>query len=59
MNIPNIDLKELRKIQEENLKDRPAFIEQYAAWLKRTPNKEWSLQRKALTDKSNVLDEKT
>ena len=57
MNLPNIDIKELRKIQEENLKERLAFIEKYVAWLKRTPNKEWSLQRKALTEKAGASEE--
>ena len=52
MNLPHIDIKELRKIQEENLRDRFAFIEQYVAWLKRTSNKEWSAQRKTLMDKA-------
>ncbi len=53
MNLPKIDISELRRIQEENLKDRLAFIEQYVSWLKRTPNKEWSAQRRALTERAD------
>lgn len=51
MNLPSIDIAELRKIQEENLNDRLAFIEKYVAWLKQTPNKEWSRQRKIFTER--------
>ena len=57
MNLPKIDIAELRRIQEENLKERLAFIEQYVAWLKKTPNKEWSAQRKALTEKAKPSEE--
>ena len=48
MNLPRIDLEELRKLKEDNFKDRLEFIEKYANWLKK--NKEWSSEQKELID---------
>ena len=42
MTLPNIDIKELKKMKENNFKDRLKFIEMYAEWLKKSPNKKWS-----------------
>jgi hypothetical protein len=39
MKAPNIDLKELKRMKEENFRDRLEFIDRYAEWLKKTPNK--------------------
>ena len=50
MKIPNIDLKELQKFKKKNFKERLEFIEQYAKWVKKTPNKVWSSQQKKLID---------
>ncbi len=50
MKTPNIDLKELDKLKEENFKQRLDFIEKYVEWLKKTPNKKWSSQQKELID---------
>ena len=50
MKTPNIDLKELDKLKEENFKQRLDFIEKYVEWLKKTPNKKWSSQHKELID---------
>lgn len=47
---PKIDLKELQKEKEKNFRERLEFIDKYAEWLKKTPNKEWSKQQKALID---------
>ena len=46
MKVPDIDLEELRKLKEENFKDRLEFIDKYAKWLKKTKNREWSSQQK-------------
>ena len=46
MKTPNIDLKELKKLKEDNFKDRLEFIDKYTDWLKKTPNKEWSSEQK-------------
>ena len=43
-----IDLKEMEKEKERNRKSRMKFIHQYTAWLKKTPNKEWSKQQNKL-----------
>jgi len=39
------DLKEIEANIERNHKDRMRFIDQYADWLKKTPNKKWSKQQ--------------
>ena len=46
MKIPDINLKELKKFKDDNLKDRLEFINKYAHWLKKRSNKEWSSQQK-------------
>jgi len=48
MKTPDIDLKELKKIKEENFKERLEFLDKYAKWLKRSPNKRWSSQQKKI-----------
>jgi hypothetical protein len=37
-----IDLDALERWKKKNQKERLQFIKEYAAWLKKTPNKEWS-----------------
>jgi len=52
MKIPNkIDLKEMQKAKEKNFEERIKFIEEYAEWVKKTPNKIWSKQQKKLSSK--------
>ncbi len=46
MRTPEINLKELKKIKEENFKERLEFIDKYSEWLKKTSNKEWSSEQK-------------
>jgi hypothetical protein len=36
--------------REANAKERLAFVRTYAAWVKRTPNAEWSRQQAVLID---------
>ena len=50
MKTPHIDLKELKKLKEENFKERLKFLEQYAQWVKKTSNKQWSKQQRDLFD---------
>ncbi len=52
MKTPIINLEELKIQKEENFRERLKFIDQYAKWVKKTPNKEWSTQHKALTNKT-------
>ena len=48
MKLPEIDLEELKKMKEQNFKERLKFIDLYTEWLKKTPNKVWSSQQKKL-----------
>ena len=48
MKVPNIDLKELKKLKKENFKERLDFIGKYANWVKKTSNKEWSSEQKEI-----------
>ena len=50
MKPPEVDLKELEKIKQENFRQRLEFIDKYVEWLKKTPNKKWSKQQKELMD---------
>lgn len=49
MKTPKIDLEELKRIKEENFRERLQFIDLYTEWLKKTPNKKWSSQHKEIT----------
>lgn len=42
------DLKELEKEKKKNFEERLKFIDQYVAWLKKTPNEKWSKQQNRL-----------
>jgi len=48
--LPRIDLEELKKLKEENFKERLEFIDRYVEWIKKTSNKKWSKQQKGLVD---------
>jgi hypothetical protein len=50
MNLPDIDLEELKAQKEKNFKDRLKFIDDYTEWLKKTDNKTWSRQQKKIID---------
>lgn len=50
MKLPKINLEELKKLKEENRKERLEFIDKYVEWLKKTSNKEWSSQIKSFAD---------
>ena len=39
------DLKELKEEMRRNRQQRMEFIDMYAEWLKKTPNKVWSRQQ--------------
>jgi hypothetical protein len=54
MKTPVIDLVELRAQKEENFRERLKFIDQYVDWLKKTPNKTWSRQQKAVIDQQKA-----
>jgi len=50
MKTPNIDLEELKKLKEDNFKERLEFIDKYVEWLKKTSNKKWSSEQKRIID---------
>ncbi|MFH0837150.1 MAG: hypothetical protein V1870_03405 [Candidatus Aenigmatarchaeota archaeon] len=50
MNLPNIDLEELKKDREKNHAERMKFIDMYTDWLKKTPNEIWSKQHANFID---------
>ena len=45
------DLKELEKEKQRNRQQRMDFVDMYAEWLKKTPNKVWSKQQAKYLDK--------
>ena len=45
------DFQELEADIQRNRKERMQFIEMYAEWLKKTPNKVWSRQQNRLLNK--------
>ena len=53
MDLPKIDLNELKKIKIEIQKERVYSHKKYVEWLKKTPNKEGSSQRKLMESKSS------
>ena len=53
MRTPKINLKELRKLKEENFKERLEFIDKYTEWLKRTRNKRWSSEQRYIINKKD------
>lgn len=50
MKLPKIDLKKLEKFKKENFRDRLEFIDRYAEWVLKTPNRKWSKEQKKLID---------
>ncbi len=48
--LPKVDLEELNKWKRQNQKERLAFIDWYAEWLKKTPNREWSKAQKTVVE---------
>lgn len=50
MKLPKIDLKKLEEMKKQNFKDRLEFIDKYAEWVLKTPNRKWSKEQKKLID---------
>ncbi len=44
----HINLEEMEKWKKQNAEERLKFIELYAEWVKKTPNKVWSAQQNML-----------
>lgn len=45
------DLKELEEEKKRNFEQRLKFVDMYAEWLKKTPNKKWSKHQNTLLDR--------
>ena len=50
MKLPKINIKELKKLKEDNFKERLEFIDKYADWIKKNTNKKWSSQQAKIID---------
>jgi hypothetical protein len=51
MKLPEINLKELERIKEENFKERLKFQDMYVEWLKKASNAKWSSAQKAIINR--------
>jgi len=51
LRLTKVDLKELEEEKKRNFEQRLQFIDAYAAWLKKTPNKIWSRQQNKLSSR--------
>ena len=51
MKLPEINLKELEKVKEENFRERLEFIDRHVEWMKRTNNITWSSAQKAIINR--------
>ena len=52
--LPRVNIKELKKMKEDNFKERLRFIDSYSEWLKKTSNKEFSKEQKKLIKQSKT-----
>jgi hypothetical protein len=52
LKLTKADLKELERDKERNRKQRMEFVNLYADWLKKTPNKKWSKQQNKLISRN-------
>jgi len=48
MKLPEIDMALVERRRRQNQRERLQFVEDYANWLKKTPNREWSRQQASL-----------
>lgn len=53
MKLPEINLKELERIKEQNFKERLEFQDWYVNWLKKTGNVKWSSAQKSIVNKKS------
>lgn len=54
LNLTEEDLKELEMEKERNFQQRLKFIDAYAEWIRKTPNKVWSRQQKKFMEYSDT-----
>lgn len=53
MKLPEINLKELERLKEQNFKERLEFQDRYVNWMKMTNNTKWSSAQKAIIDRKS------
>ena len=51
LKLTKADLEELEEEKKRNRMQRMEFVDMYAKWLKKTPNKIWSKQQAKYLDK--------
>ena len=54
MKLPEIDLKELEKIKQQNFRERLEFQDRYVRWLKATGNIKWSSAQSAIINRKSA-----
>ncbi|GEM_PF-1060774 len=57
MRLTKKDLEELEDEKARNRKQRMEFVDMYAAWLRKTPNKVWSRQHNKYFGKAKIKAE--
>jgi len=53
MKLPEINLKELDRLKEENFKERLEFQDKYVNWMKMTSNAKWSSAQKSIVNRKS------
>ena len=48
--LPEINLKELEEIKEQNFKERLKFQDLYIEWMKKVPNSKWSSEQNSVVN---------
>jgi hypothetical protein len=54
MRLPEINLKELERLKEQNFKERLEFQDWYVEWLKKTGNIKWSRAQKSIINRKST-----
>jgi hypothetical protein len=53
MKLPEINLKELERIKEQNFKERLEFQDWYVNWMKKSSNVKWSSAQKTIINRKS------
>ncbi|HEX9677371.1 hypothetical protein [Nitrososphaera sp.] len=54
MKLPEINLKELERIKEENFRERLEFQDRYVIWMEKTNNVKWSSAQRAIVNRKSA-----
>lgn len=58
MKLPEIDLKELERLKEQNFKERLEFQDWYVNWMKTAGNAKWSRAQKSIVNQKPTREKK-